>query len=251
MSIFVYNGDGDCMFIKNPNLPVNDVTLCISNVEIPGVKTICPPNISSLTPPLSFHADLGICHLGENTVICPPCTISYYKEILTPLGFYVISGESPVLSTYPFDCAYNVAILYDKVILNSETCDKILLFELKKRHYKIIDVKQGYSKCTTAIISKNAVITEDAGIFKACEKEGINALLTEPGVNLSGFKNGFLGGASGLIGNGQFFINGNLEKLKDFKKIENFLSLHGVTPIYNNDSVPDDIGSVIPVLQRE
>ena len=46
---------------------------------------------------------------------------------------------------------------------------------------ELIDVPQGYSKCSTVVLDERSIITYDRGIIKACEGRGLEVLEIRPG----------------------------------------------------------------------
>ena len=42
---------------------------------------------------------------------------------------------------------------------------------------KFVDVKQGYTKCSTLIADENSVITSDKGLYRVYEKNGVEYIL--------------------------------------------------------------------------
>lgn len=174
-------------------------------------------------PAISKHPDIYMCHLGN--------------------GLFV-GQESSLGYSYPFNIIYNGASTGRYFIHNIKYTDKKLLEIVKKNHQKIINVKQGYAKCSIVVVDEKSIITSDRGIAKACD--GIlEVLLIENGhIVLEGFNYGFIGGCSGRIGNTVIF-NGNLEDHPDFKKIIEFIEERDLEVKYFRDYPLTDIGSII------
>ena len=236
------------MFISTPYLPKGKVTLAISGFDVPGINIIMPPEISILPPQLRRHADLGLCPIGGNEVVCPPDTYPYYSDILSPYGFSVIKGGQALGRSYPADTAYNVVVAGYFAILSPTVCDKVLLRLLEQR-FTILYVKQGYAKCSAAPVGEHAIITADKGIYQAAEKAGLEALLIEnDGVSLPPYDNGFFGGACGMIDKNILAVNGSLSHMGSGQKIRKFLEEQGVTAMEINSLAPFDTGSLIPLM---
>lgn len=238
------------MFIETPYLPRGTVELAVSGFEVPGAATVPPPEIPSLPPAIRRHADLGLCPLGGSDVLCPPETHPIYSRLLEPYGFSVICGGRALGGSYPEDTAYNVVVVGKFALLNPAVCDRVLLRELERR-FEVVPVKQGYAKCSVAPVSKNALITGDAGIAKAAERVGLEALLiSNDGVSLPPYGNGFFGGACGLIAPDRLAVNGSLSFMADRERILNFLEKHGVAPMETVPGPPFDTGSLIPLTAK-
>lgn len=164
-----------------------------------------------------FHADMQLCSI-DNNVIVPPCFYDYYKKSLKNKN--VLKGTSLPYGHYPKSAAYNVAVTDKFAICNKSISDRTVLDKLNDSGREIIDVKQGYAKCSVCSFG-SGIITADRGIYKAvCGK--MPALLINPGfVSLPGCEYGFLGGASGF--DGRLIFSGNIAAHPDFARIDAFL----------------------------
>lgn len=130
---------------------------------------------------------------------------------------------------YPLDVPLNVASLGNTLICNPKTCAKEILIFAKEEGMAIINVNQGYTKCSTLIVDDHAIITEDESIYKAVldSDEDIDALLIKKGyVSLPGYDYGFIGGASVTISDKVFFF-GAIQDHPDYDKIKLFIEQHG------------------------
>jgi len=187
-----------------------------------------------LQGPVCSHPDMTILPIRDVFVCCPESFL-YYKSFL---GSRVISGQTPLFTHYPNDIAYNVLIYKNKAFGKKDYIDDVVLSELKRQDIELINVNQGYAKCSCAV-SKSGVITADDGIFDALEKNKINALKITPGhVKLSGYDYGFIGGASGEI-RGKLTFFGDVSKHPDFLKIKEFCDFD-----YFGDFLLTDVGTI-------
>lgn len=76
-------------------------------------------------------------------------------------------------------------------------------------------VNQGYTRCATAVVAKDAIITMDLGIRALAQFLGIDVLLVhEENVFLDGYDYGFLGGCCGLIDKNVVAFTGKLDSLE-------------------------------------
>ena len=147
-----------------PYLPKSEVSVFIADCNIENKTVITPPVLASLPPALRKHADLGICLVSRKRAVCPPESSAYYKEKLKPYGIEIITGKTSPGSNYPGDSAYNVGIVGKKCFLNKDVCDSLLYEILISEGYEIINVKQGYTKCSLCPIDERSFITADKGI---------------------------------------------------------------------------------------
>lgn len=225
---------GDCSDIIISQLQKNNINI---------IKTLKNPQISGS---MSYHADLQVA-VVKQTIVVADFAYEYYKAALPE--FNVVKGCSAVQDTYPNDIAYNVSAVGKTMFHNLKYTDKIVTEAFLNECYGIQNVRQGYTKCTTCIVSDNAVITEDNGIAQAFENFGIDVLKISCGdVSLSGYDYGFLGGASGLIDKNKLCFCGDITKHSDFDKIFKFTQRHEVDIISLSDRNLTDYGSIIPIL---
>ncbi len=178
------------------------------------IPSFCNKNLAE---PVSYHPDMSLCRIGD-CFVCSPESYDYYKKII---GQNLIKGKTSLNCNYPNDIAYNVLVYGENAFGKEEYIDPVLKEILKEQNIKIINVNQGYAKCSCAVSNKG-IITADEGIYAELIKKGINALKITPGfVELSGYDYGFVGGASGEI-DGILTFFGDITKHPDLKKIENF-----------------------------
>ena len=113
----------------------------------------------------------------------------------------------------------------------------------------MINVKQGYCKCSICIVDDNSIITSDEGIYKEVIKYGIDCLLIQKGhIDLFELDYGFIGGCSGLISDKTLMFFGDIKKHPDYNKINTFVSSKNKTIISLSDENLLDLGSLIPLL---
>ena len=177
-------------------------------------------------------------------VDCHP-DIYYWKT--SPVEGKVIHGNEAMLGTnYPQNIIYN-AVLLDRYLIHNlrYTAAEILDYG-KENGLKPINVKQGYTKCSCAVVDGQSLITSDPGIYKVLsEYHNINVLKIREGfISLPGHDHGFIGGTSGRVGDRMVF-NGDLESHPDFKCMYEFIRSRGVEPVYFKNVPLTDIGSII------
>ncbi len=169
---------------------------------------------------------------------------------------------------YPDDSKYNAACT-GKYLIHRLDITAPEIREYADRHGMVaIDVPQGYAKCSTVIVSEDAIITYDRGIARACEKAAANldVLLIEPGhvdlpgmpskepvsmtcdrsvtENMKGKDQGFLGGASGRVYD-EIIFNGDLSRHPDFLSVKGFIEDRGLKCVWVPGKPLVDIGSIV------
>ena len=221
---------------------------CIEE-EIKGALSVMTDKIIYTIPldvldePLNTHPDIQIHFLSKELAVCPPELFNYYRELL-PSGTELIKGRS-LGRTYPSHTAYNVARVGKYVICNSTFTEPKITETYTKMGYKIINVRQGYAKCNLCPINESAVITEDRGIARALSDCGLDVLRIDAGgVRLKGFDYGFIGGASGKVGE-KLLFSGKIENHPQFDDILNFLNKYGIIYLSLGNNSLCDYGSIL------
>ena len=239
-------------FVEKSNLPNKEVKLCIVagdkeiylGQDIAILKTL---QCKDVYEEIEYHPDIQMCYLGNGRiVICPNMYDKYAKEF-EKIGLECIRGRNRLRNSYPYDIPYNACIIDKYFIHNLEYTDPILLEEAKKMNLKCINVKQGYTKCNISIVDKNSIITSDKGIQKELEKY-FDILYINPDENiLLGNMYGFIGGATGLISNNKWAINGSIYNLREYDKVISFLKARSIEVVCLNREKISDIGTIIPI----
>ena len=178
------------------------------------------------------------------TAVVAPQVYSYLVNYLTNRG-YAVFGASPQEERYPKDAGLCVCRVGKHIICNPKTVDPVLRAFLTG---SLIDVKQGYTKCSVCVISDEAVITSDTVIAKRAAQHNIDVLQIAPGdIRLDGFPTGFIGGASFLIDDHTMAFTGTLQQHPDQERILSFLKNHGIRPVFLTEEPIFDIGGAVPL----
>ncbi len=204
------------------------------------------PN-SAVCEKISLHADVSFLFDGENTLFIAS-EMAEYKEMFRNVVSDVIIIPEKLGKEYPRDVLLNCVILGRKLICNVDTVSPTVLKYFTEKGFSVVNVKQGYTKCSVLPVSYNAIITDDPSIAKACTSHGIDVLTVLKGsVILDGFDYGFIGGASGRISEDTVAFCGNIDSHPDSDKIKRFLDKYGLKPLSLDDNGLYDIGSIIPL----
>jgi hypothetical protein len=194
------------------------------------IVLFCPPCLE-LYPAVMGHPDMQINYIGNDKIIFQRNIDINFIKTFMQLGFNVLLSENKLTKTYPQDIILNSVLMGDIFLHKLNCSDPVLLEHVKSK--KLINVKQGYTKCSTAIVSDFAAITSDKGIAEALSKEGIDVLILPPGdIELPGLDYGFIGGACGLISSGHMGFFGELHHYIYGNEVLSFLKKHKVVPIY-------------------
>jgi len=204
-------------------------------------KTLFLPECKTVDKRISHHTDISLCKIG-NTLICAEFLSEFLKTELPNVK--IISGRNPS-SPYPDDILYNAAVVGKFVFCNVKYTASEILNEAEKQNIKIINVKQGYAKCSVIPVTDNAIITSDFSVAKAAESVGIEVLtVTNENITLDGFDNGFIGGTA-VSTDGSVIFAGDLSRSPHKNIIVNFIESHGKTVKYIENMPLYDIGSPI------
>ncbi|MBR4892852.1 MAG: hypothetical protein IKZ35_02595 [Clostridia bacterium] len=234
--------------IKNPYLPQNEVSLFVYDKTIEflkdGFKSYEDKNVLK---GINTHPDMTLCPLFNGDVVVSPESYSYYSK-LSSFGLNIIKGETTLKKDYPFDIAYNLVILGNKLFHNLKYTDKAVLKYLENKGVEFINVRQGYTKCSTLIVDENSVITCDMGLHKIYQKNMIDSLLISNNtICINNFNHGFIGGCGGRISHNTIGFFGDVTKHPDFIKIEEFLTKKNLKFKVLFDTPLFDYGSLIPL----
>lgn len=247
-------------FIQVPNLPCGKVSMgvidgradeiIVSKLNKEGIRVLRTDPCADICGAVSFHPDMFLHHIGGNLIVAPPNAPETTLIKLSYEGFNIIRGEKCISRKYPGDIAYNVARIGNYAVCSVEATDRVLLRYLQETGITIIDVKQGYAKCSICVAGQRACITSDKGIYKALCKYDFDVLLISPGfISLYDLNYGFIGGASGLISDDTIFFSGNIKAHPDFIKIEAFLKKHHKKICSVENCSLTDVGTFIPLKE--
>ena len=208
-----------------------------------------------LVPPSSFiqvgvasHPDM-LFFVGFGKIFCHKKYLeanrSLVESIVDASRLELALSDEEIGKKYPHDVKFNAAMVGNNLICNKKTVSKLILTSAAQNGCRIIDVPQGYTKCSTCVVSDNAVITADKPIFDACLAHNIDALLISEGnIDLPGYDYGFIGGASGCYGKSIYFC-GDITRHPDEKEIIDFCQKHGKTAISLSNQRLFDVGTLM------
>ncbi len=211
-----------------------------------GVEPILVEKSENLADPVAYHPDMLFHPLGEKTLLHSPDISQDFKELLRSKSFKLIEGETVLEKEYPKNISYNAINIGNIFAHNIEYTDKTLKTKFEDLNYKFINIAQGYSKCSVAIISDRALITSDMGIVKKIKKEDLDILSIESGyIKLEGYSCGFIGGTMGMLDKTTAVFNGSLSHHIDGDRIRAFLLEKNIEIIELNQGELVDIGSLM------
>ncbi|MCH5211031.1 MAG: hypothetical protein J1F01_08730 [Oscillospiraceae bacterium] len=207
--------------------------------------TVIPTAKTDLYDAIATHADIQIHYLVNDKFICAPEVFAHYRKLMND-DIELIKGSAGLGKKYPYDIPYNAAVLDDYVICNSAYTAIEILSEYKAMSKKILNVRQGYSKCNICTLTGNAMITSDNGIAKKASENRIDVIRIRDGfIKLRNLSYGFIGGATGLVEKKLLAVNGEIKTHPDTERIKLFCKSHGTELIELKTGILEDIGSII------
>lgn len=211
-----------------------------------GYHVIESAIIDSLIPYERDHADMQCLILDDTAFVQKQCT-----ALAQALGtrYRIELCAEQISGAYPANVALNCAVVGRYVIAREDAMEPKVREYCRNHGYQIIPVRQGYAKCSCAVVSDNAIITADKGIYNSLREYKINVLLIEQGrVRLNGAPYGFIGGASGLAdvhGKRTLYLCGDVELHPDGRRIREFCKEHHTEIDCLSSSELIDIGGMI------
>ena len=225
---------------------------CEINLIKMGFSLIKIPKCSYLEKPVSAHPDMFMATVGDKIFFD-----SRVKELFTFIGGSDFNkfvecerevGENEFL-TYPQNISFNCVNVGNKLLCNTRYTNKKILEYAQDCGIEILTVKQGYTKCSTCVVSDDAIITEDDSIALCAQQNGIDVLKVQKGhIELCGYDYGFIGGCSGLIEKNLLAFAGNVFLHPDFEKIFDFCYRHSVGIVNLGTQKLYDVGSIIRIV---
>ena len=163
-------------------------------------------------------------------------------------GSVIHADKNKLSPVYPGDIPYNAVCTENYFIGNLKHTAPELIKKAESLGLTLVNVRQGYTKCSCVVLPKNAVITADEGVYSVLSKlSSFHVLKVSTGyVYLNGRKDGVIGGTCGIVGS-ELIVNGDLDAHPDSGDIRAFCSLHSVA-VRDFKGLPlCDIGSIIEV----
>lgn len=186
-----------------------------------GYKLIEINKNNNVYSEISSHVDIFTCKIKEKIVV-ENTMYENLKSQLKNMKEILVKGMSIVQNEYPNDIYYNVCIVGNKAIHNFKYTDSKIVQELKKNNFELINVKQGYSNCSIAVIDENSIILSDRGLYNVLKDSGFDVLFLDYKPNIKLFnENGKYSEMSGFIGGAITRIANNIIIFGDLNKIDN------------------------------
>jgi len=206
------------------------------------IKTI---DNKDLYKEISGHPDIVACTIGDTTVL----EMKTYDILAEKLKYYnIVRGSAKLSAKYPFDIAYNVIATDKYLIGNLNYVDEVIIKIAKSKKLIFINVKQGYTRCSTIVIENDIFISSDIGIYNELKKNNIHVYYVKADdIILSDRYTGFLGGTCFYYNNEVIFF-GNISKNNFYRKIKTILDSNKIKFTNVSDTKLIDYGSAIELI---
>lgn len=244
-------------FVQCPHLPQKAVCCAAISSKAPytaevlaklGIEPLLVFPSPHLAQPVSSHADMRLHHVGGEDIVVEKGD-HVLRNALHACSMKVHYSEKGLLPDYPHDIGLNCFPIQQMLVGNTVYIDPFIKYSYQQKGFDFIHIKQGYSKCSTALVSKNAIITSDTGIHHILTQRSIDCLLIPPGhIQLPGYNYGFIGGCCFLAAPDLLCFWGNLSIYPYETEIRKFCKKHAVHAISLSPEPLMDIGSVIPLI---
>ena len=197
----------------------------------------------------------ALCELGEVVPVRFEPRLGAFTGDHTDLRLINLSGElifsekSDFSPDYPKNAAWCAVALDGLLLHRLDITAKPILDAAKRRNFRLVNCRQGYAKCSAVVVDGKSVITSDTGVARALSGAGVSVLTVAPGfVELPGFDTGFIGGATGRVGD-ELYFNGDLSAHPDYTRIIEFCEARGVRVRHFPGLPLRDIGSIIEYIK--
>lgn len=238
-------------YVTVPNLPQGRVTTALCGADFVsdylekiGIEVIRLNPSKRLHPSLSSHADMLCFHIGGESIIST-------DDIVYSDRVRVIYSSKALNDKYPDDVLFNCALIGDILVANPRTAAPEILDFAQKTGKTIVSVRQGYTKCSIAIVSERAAITSDRVIAEKLSARGIDVLkIGEGNIRLDGMSHGFIGGACAKLSCDSLLFAGDVLTHPDGERICSFAERYGCRCISMMDGELIDFGGFIPLVEE-
>ncbi len=209
-----------------------------------GISVFWLPDNPFIDERLAAHADLSAVKLDNKKIVIAKGLADERKLVnyLTNEGVLVILSEKAQAAVYPGDINLCACILGSTIIHCEKYTDPAVM---KNINATVINVNQGYTKCSVCIVDDNSIITSDKVIAEKAKSSGIDVLkISEGNIDLEGYDYGFIGGASISLKD-KILFTGDPDKHPDGLQIRRFIESRNKDVVAMSDGGLFDIGGAV------
>ena len=217
-----------------------------------GYNIVELPCSDILYPEISSHPDIFCCKINEKVIIEEKMYERINEKIYDKSN--IIISKQKLEKKYPHDVIYNICQIGKNVIHNFKYTNKEALNLIDKCNLNKINIKQGYSNCSIAVIDENSVIVSNEKIANILSENKIDVLninwnLDIKLLNCKGtYSNmtGFIGGAISRLDD-YVIVFGDLEKIDKNNIIRSYITKKGLEIIDFKGLDVIDYGGIIEI----
>lgn len=219
---------------------------CRERLSELGFEVVILPPYGRLGRGVREHADLMLFPIDRNIFIYRELTetLPLLVSKLRQRGYEITEVDMIPEEKYPRDIALNCLKVGKYIFCKQKNASAEILRYAEAGGYEVVNVNQGYARCTACPVGEGGIISADPSILTAAKCVGLKTLpITVGGVELEGFDHGFIGGACGLFDNTLYFA-GELSAHPDGELIKSFCAELGVDTVFLSQESLTDVGSI-------
>ena len=189
---------------------------------------------------LDTHTDILVHPLPNGDLVVDRDNLKYYKKILPDKN--IIPSHSSLSKEYPKDIPLNAFSFKNYFIHNLKFTDQVILDYYKNSAYEMINIKQGYAKCSS-LVTEDFIITSDGGIYESLRDFIPTYKINHGEIKLKNFNYGFIGGASGVMGK-KIFFTGDFSHHSSHEEILKIIKKYDYEIEILSKDLIEDFGSI-------
>ena len=204
------------------------------------------PSDPRLPEPVNDHPDLLAARLPTGELLLTEPYARMTDRFWTSLDAPICLTTEPLGNRYPQDVLLDALAIGERLYGNADAVSTVL----RSCYRAFTAVKQGYARCSVALLSDTCAVTADHGLAEVLRRDGVDVLEIRTGhIQLPGYAYGFIGGAGGAVGEGQYVFFGNLLSHPDGETIAAFAESKKINAVSLSDEPLSDRGGLL-VLQN-
>lgn len=229
-------------FVMSDEYPM----LCNAVYNI-GYDIVPSDKILQFHKPEQRHIDMQMLKINNDIFLLKECT--ELRRKLDNRGYNIVLCKNNITKYYPSCVALNCIYICGKLYGREDAIDNSVKKYCSNNNIEIVNVNQGYTRCSTAVIGKDAAITADTTIYEALKNNDIDVLKIDSGsIKLEGYNYGFIGGACTMLNDNILIFFGDAKTHPNYPIIEKFCIIHNVKILNLIDDSPlIDIGGAIKI----
>ncbi len=195
---------------------------------------------------IAHHPDIYFFQADKDMLVHSPDVDKTFLERLTDFGIKLVRGYRSPYGKYPSTALYNAARVGKNIFLNIESVDRAVLETARGKGLTLVDVTQGYTRCSVLSVGEKAIITSDRKIAAEALDKGLDVFEVSPyPVLLPGETHGFIGGAGGSSPGGEVILLGDAGLHPQGAEIKDFISVNSAGCVLAETLPLYDAGSLV------